>query len=201
MARSLLLSLVVLFLFCGCNAVKTTNFPDNYADNLPEKFELPVKHIPQYDNYSCALTALTMVMSYHDGTMYSKSEIFQASGASPQQLRDRGNDMSAMKRASEKYGFDNYEFVIGMTLDELKYLVSKNLPVIVNIRNWDSKYSHAVVINGYDADGVFITDSGRRFNPIYHKSYKDFLRNWTARLSVPDGRYLHSAFILYPKKG
>lgn len=195
-----LLSVLLLVCLSGCTSVKNTTFPDNYANNLPENVRWPVKHIPQNDNYSCAVTALTIVMSYYDETMYSKSEVFKASGASPQQLRNRGNDMGSLKRAAEEYGFDNYEFVIGMTLDELKYLVSKNLPVIVNIRNWDSKYSHAVVISGYDENGVYITDSGRQFNPIYHKSYKDFLRNWTARLSVPDGRYLHSAFILYPKK-
>lgn len=200
----LLLLAAGLLTLTGCNSLKTLNgydslkhveIPENFKERLPETVTLHVPLIWQGDNYSCATTSLAMVMSYYDKTRYIKSNVWKASGSLISDIRQYGNDMSGLKRAAKSYGFTQYEFTM-LDTDKVKYLLSKGIPVIVNVRNFFKNSSHAVVINGYDNEAFFIKD------PAYgdlQKSYQFFNSRWFADLSSPRGKISRSAFIVYPK--
>ncbi len=190
--------LFLLLILIGCNAAQRTKLPENYTESLPGYAELNVPHISQNDNYSCATTSLAMVMSYYDEKRYSKSEVWEISGSSRAAVRTSGNDMAGLHRAAEHYGFMNREFIMGSTIDEIKYFISKGKPVIVNIRNFFQKSSHAVVISGYDKEGFFFADPASRLGR-YKKDYKTFKNHWWANLSTPKGRQHKTAFIVHSK--
>lgn len=201
--RNLFVLVLFFFVLSGCNAIKGTQFPDNYTEQLPSAYSIKkFPHIRQNDNYSCATTSLAMVMSYYDGNRYQKSEVWDASGSSVAAITARrtgGNDMPGLGRASEAFGFTNYEFVQGMTLDQLKYLITQDIPVVVNIRNFSQPYYHAVVAIGYDDSGVIFADPAY-WGASYHKDYGTFMTHWYASLSVPQvKKKRQTAFILYRK--
>lgn len=195
--------IVVLFLpllLSGCGGLSGIEVPEGYESTLPAKAEINVRIVSQCDNYSCATSSLAMVMSYYDHKMYYKQEVWDASGSRISDVRDRcGNDMNGLKRAAEKYGFTKFQFVRSMKLSELKYLISQDIPVIVNIKNFfNPKRSHAVVVTGYDEQDMIINDpSGRSYKIDNQK----FLDHWYANLCTPQkGRNNKSAFVLYNVK-
>ncbi|MDV7104595.1 C39 family peptidase [Vibrio sp. TH_r3] len=182
----------------GC--MSTVNIPENYQENLPESATLDVNRIGQYDSYSCATTSLAMVISYYDkNKVIRKQDVWDASKSSVYDVTQRcGNDMNGLERAAEAYGYTSYEFVNGLSIDELKYFVSNDTPVVVNIRNFFMESSHAVVVTGYDNENIYITDPARAGGGKYSVSYEKFLKHWYAYLCTPRrGKYKRSAFILY----
>jgi len=191
--------MITLFVLSGCVGIRKISVPENYVDSLPKSKLIDVPLIGQYDNYSCATTALAMVMSYYDNTIYPKNEVWDRSGASIHEAtKVCGNDMHALKKAATSYGFHNHEFVSPLKLEELKYLISKNIPVIVNIKTYQCNTCyHAVVITGYDEELLFIND------PKGHKArmpISQFKKNWKAHLCTPRrDMFSNSAFILYSK--
>ena len=199
MIRNGLIFLLLLLLLSSCNAIKGVQFPENYSEQLPESAKITIPHIKQYDSYSCATTSLAMVMSYHDQKTYRKSEVWKASKSNIDMVKNVcGNDMHGLKKAAKHYGFTDYEFAIGVNIDALKYLISRNIPVIVNIRNFYKQSYHAVVVTGYDETGVFISDPASN-QSSYKKNFSTFMAHWYANLCSPRGQYRKSAFIVYPK--
>lgn len=199
--RILILLVTLVFSVTGCNAIKNTTLPDNFVESLPVQHKIKdFPNIRQRDGYSCATTALSMVMSYYDEKSYNKSEVWNASGSNVHRVKNVcGNDMNGLKRAAQHYGFDNYEFIRGLSLDELKYMISQDIPVIVNIRNFNQESYHAVVVIGYDQEGLYFSDSAG-YSAFYKKDYKTFLNKWYASLCSPKGsKQRHTAFIVYPK--
>ena len=191
------LMLLIVGLLCGCNSsLKHITLPEKYIETLPETVKLDVPHIPQNDRYSCATTSLAMVMSYYDKKRYEKSDVWDASGSLVSAVTKNGNDMAGLKRAAEHFGFTRYEFATGLSIDSVKYLVSKHIPVIINIKNFHRNSYHAVVITGYDKEGFFIADPA---NYTYSKTYAAVNAHWQAKLSSPRGEVYKSGFIVYPK--
>ena len=167
-------------------------------DNIPEKMTLDTPLIQQKYNYSCATTALAMVMSYHDKKIYDANEIWNASESDGPEVRRKGNDMHGLKKAAKKYGFTDYEFRNNLSTDDLRTYIAQGIPVIVNIRNYFGNSSHAVVVTGYDEKYLYINDPN--ISSKYKKNYQQFTENWWANLSSPEGKYKKSAFIVFPKK-
>lgn len=183
----------------GCSSTGVDT-PDNYQANLPKNAMLDVERISQYDNYSCATTSLAMVMDYYDSeNVILKQDVWNASGSSIDDVTKRcGNDMNGLERAAKEYGFENYKFASGLSIDELKYLVSNDIPVVVNIRNFFMESFHAVVVTGYDDENIYINDPASAGGGKYSVSYEKFLKHWYASLCTPrKGKHTRSAFILY----
>ena len=192
-----------IFCFCiifiifttGCSLKKSTM---NGYENIPEEVRLDVPLIQQKDNFSCATTALAMVMSYYDKKIYTANEVWSASGSKSTEVRRKGNDIYGLKKAAKKYGFTDYEFRNNLSTDDLRVYIAQGIPVVVNIRNYFSNSSHAVVVTGYDTKNLYINDPNHMSS--YRKNYQYFLENWWAHLSYPEGKYKKSAFIIFPRK-
>jgi uncharacterized protein YvpB len=183
----------------GCSSTGV-NMPENYKTNLPKSANMDVERIGQYDNYSCATTSLAMVFSYYEkDKVFLKQEVWDASESSIVDVTKRcGNDMNGLERAANKYGYTNYKFVSGLTIDELKYFISNDIPIVVNIRNFSQESYHAVVVTGYDEGSIFINDPVGASS--YQVSYEKFMKHWYAELCSPrKGKHMRSAFILYNK--
>ena len=193
-----ILSMLMLFSLMSCNSLSGIKVPDNYAENLPESSKIDIPHILQRDRYSCATTSLAMVISYYDKTNYSKIDFWEASKSRINDVRSYGNDMAGLKRAAEHYGYTKYDLMMVFNKEKIKFLISEGIPVIVNIRNFFKNSYHAVVVNGYDKDGFFITDPASSYE--YKKSYEKFNAHWYANLSSPKGKHKKTAFIVYPKQ-
>lgn len=188
---------MVCFVLSGCGGKSGLSFPENFESNLPPKIKLDVRIVSQLDNYSCGTTSLAMAMSYHDKKMYYKQEVWDASGSSIAVARKIGFEIFGLKTAAKKYGFEKYVFTPGLNLDELKYLLTKDMPVVVFIRNFDKKSFHSVLVTGYDDSGVFVNDPVGR---AYHVEYKKFLGHWYAPMDYLKGQMAYnSAFILFAK--
>jgi ABC-type bacteriocin/lantibiotic exporter with double-glycine peptidase domain len=188
----------------GCSAqLDGIKIPDHYLQSLPAEAMLDVPLINQGDNYSCATTSLAMVMAYYDPKgyqdfKYGKQAVFDASGSSVFDITKRcGNDMEGLKRAAKHFGFHKNEFATGLSMDHVKYLVSKNIPVIINIKNFNGKSYHAVVVVGYNQKGLYLNDPGP--GKKYFKDRHAVETNWHAHLCTPmSAEYHNSAFIVYP---
>ncbi len=198
--KKFMLFIVSVFVFTACSSVRNIKIPDNFVELIPAKHKIEkFSNIQQRDGYSCATTSLAMVMAHYDSKPYYKDEVWDASGSSIRRVtKVCGNDMEGLKRAAKHYGFNNYEFVRDLSLNELKYLISKNIPVVVNIRNFYQSSYHAIVVIGYDKEGLYFSDPS--YPSFYKKDYKTFLRQWYASLCSPKGKkQRQTAFILYPK--
>lgn len=193
--------ILALFVLTGCAGIKELPLPENYKNNLPKAVMIDVPLINQHDNYSCATTSLAMVMSHYDKKNYFKSEVWGNSGASIYEAtKVCGNDMYALMKAAKYYGFKKYEFVSPLKIEELKYLLSQNIPVVVNIKTTRcTTCYHAIVITGYDEENVYINDpsGGYRTDMKLDK----FVSIWKAHLCTPrKDIFTKSAFVLYKDK-
>lgn len=190
--------LLLLFLITSCS-LKYIDIPGDYQTLLPGKVEMKVPNISQMDDYSCATASLSMVMSYYDNKLYNNFEVWKKSGSSIHDVKNVcGNDMDGLKRAAKAYGFEKYEFVSPLSLDELKYLLSQDIPVVVNIRvSISPRRYHAVVVTGYDDKNIYINDP----SGLNYKLYtEEFLEKWVAHLCTPRrDTFVKSAFLLYRK--
>jgi len=191
---------IALLTLSGCGAISGIQVPDNFKGDLPKKAKLDVDRIYQNDNYSCATTSLAMLMNYQDGKdiTYDKNIVWDKSGSTINSVRKEGNDINGLNRIADTYGFENYEFIQGLSIDELKYLITQDIPVLINIRNYYSRGSHAVVVIGYDEKGFFINDPSNRWHADgYHIDMATFKTKWWANLSFPRGKAYNSAFVVY----
>lgn len=185
------------------SSARGIKLPKNYKQTLPERAKMDVPMILQHDGYSCATTSLSMVMSYYNDELYDKDTVWKKSGSSIRDVTKRcGNDMYGLMRASKSFGFKKYKFVDHLTVDQVKYFIAQNIPVIVNIRNFFQESYHAVTVVGYDKKGFFINDPAHwREGTTYHIGYKTFKKHWYAHLCTPKRKkYYRSAFILFGAK-
>ncbi len=192
-------AIIIVISLSGCSSIGGIKIPKNYKKTLPEQAKLNVPIISQNDGYSCATTALSMTMSYYDNKNYDKNDVWDKSGSSIIDVTQKcGNDMYGLMTASKKFGFTNYEFVDNLKVDELKYLIAKDIPVVVNIRNFFKESYHAVTVVGYNREGFIINDPS---GSTYNIDYKTFKKHWYANLCSPKrGKHYNSAFILYRNK-
>lgn len=189
--KRLLSLLAVLVLVSACQTVQV---PEGFV--AKESVRLDVPQMRQYNSYSCAGHSLTMVMSYFDQELHDPMEVWDKTGSSSSVVMSLGNDMSGLRKAAKSYGFENVEFVQGMNLEELKYLLNQGKPVVINVRNFYGNSSHAVVVTGYDSESIYFNDPA---NGRVSLSYDDFKSKWWANMSIPRGRISKSAFIVHPK--
>lgn len=189
-----------LLILNACNSLSGIEIPKDFAQNLPAESAMPVKIISQYDSYSCATTSLAMVMSYHDKKEYDKFEVWDQSGSSIHRVtKVCGNDMEGLHKAAQANGFGKADFVQNASVEELKYLVSQGLPVVINIRNFRKSSYHAVVVSGYTADDQFIISDSVGYS--YKVTREKLEKHWYASLCSPRlKRASRTMFVLYPKK-
>jgi hypothetical protein len=205
----LLLSLAAMVGFCtliscaGTSTVKGIAVPGLNEIELPDHITINVVQIPQHNNYSCATTSVAMAISHFEGldlTPLDQDAVFALSGADINTLRNIGNDMRALARITNHYGYQS-EYASNMTFHDLEFLLSKGILVVINIkRNVLDSYSHAVLLTGYDrVQKVFYFNDPATRNPGSKLSYSDLDRQWFAQLSSPSGLSINSGFIIYPK--
>ncbi len=161
--------LIFILIFTGCanqSYYKSGSFkaPDGFERNLPKQVKLDVPIAQEgSDGYSCATHSLAMVMAYHDNLSssekkYGRDAVWKASGSSSYDVAKRGNDMKGLANSAHSFGFNNTLYVPHMTIKEAKYLLSQELPLVINVRNFlnGGRGSHAVVLTGYDESGFFL---------------------------------------------
>jgi ABC-type bacteriocin/lantibiotic exporter with double-glycine peptidase domain len=193
--------IISLLSLSACNTLTGIKVPENIAEQVPPSFQNKVPLIAQNDGYSCATTSLAMVMSFHDKKKYDKSEVWDKSGSSIYDVKNVcGNDMGGLKNAAKWAGFEHYEFKQSSSPDELRYLVSNGLPVIINIRNFTRPSYHAVVVTGYKDGEFVINDPAGWGGESYTVSEKKLEHHWYANLCSPRAKEVsRSIFVVYPK--
>ncbi len=144
-----------------------------------------------------------MVISYFEGRNndpLDKEEVWKISGTSELVVHTVGNDMAGLSQIAKHYGYRS-EYAQGVTLEQLEYLLSKGIPVMVNIRPDPMKSAtHALLIVGYDRNSrlFYLNDPSLVFNVM---TFDAFEARWFAYLSSPLGMSRRSVFIVYPKDG
>ena len=197
---TLVLCLLLALALTGCKAGQQLNVPADYAPSGQKVLGVP--HMQQNNGYCCATNSLGMVMAYYDDDAqlqkYTSDGVWENSGASISTTRKWGNSMSALRRAAESYGFTDMEFMMA-DIQTIEYLIDNGVPVIANVRARGSRgtYSHAVVVDGYNADQLHIDD------PVKGAFWEDkdtFEGRWWANLSQPKGRKSRTIFVLMPDR-
>lgn len=198
---SIVFTLSVLLTSCIDYPISGIKIDEIDVQNLPQFVRLNVPHISQNDNYSCATTSLAMAISYYGGFQppLDKEEAWTISKIDKAMVKRFGNDMNGLERLANHFGFTG-EYANQLSIEVLEYLLSKNLLVVLNVRpDPNQKYSHAVLLVGYDRANqvLFIEDPNNLWNQL---GYKDLEERWSAFLSSPFGMSYRSAFIIYPKR-
>ncbi|XPV76610.1 MAG: C39 family peptidase [Desulfovibrio sp.] len=201
MLRKLLLFVVVLIslpsVVCADDYIVVV--PDGFVQR--EQVPLGVPYIKQRDKYSCATNSLGMVMAYYDNDTalkkYSSPSVWEQSECRINTIRKKGNNMNGLKKAALANGFENTAYMKA-DLNKVEYLVANGVPVVANVRARGSKgeYSHAVVIDGYDADRVHVVD------PVkggFWEAKESFEKRWWAHLSRPKGKKRNTIFVVMPR--
>jgi hypothetical protein len=147
--------------------------------------------ILQNDGYSCATTSLSM-------TMFGVNQVLVL------KMLQKNMVMTCIwtNECFKIFWIYNYEFVDNLKVDELKYLITQDIPVVVNIRNFFQEFSHAVTVIGYNKKGFPINDPANwQDEKTHHIDYETFKNHWWANLCSPiRGKHYNSAFILYKNK-
>lgn len=171
----------------------------NHTKNVPNRVKLNVVYIPQNDAKSCATTSIAMAISYYENlneTPLDKETVWQISGTDEHTVYKYGNDMEGLKRIADYYGYKS-EYVEHMKITDIENLISKGIPVMLNIG--DEVGTHALLVIGYDKNKMilYVNDPAYRHNKVIE--YSDLETSWSAHLSSPKGKSQRSGFIVYPK--
>lgn len=144
---------------------------------------IPVPLCRQSTDYTCGAAALQSVLGYY-GLDIREGTLAKALHADPQ----TGTRYSEMARFARARGF-RVNVQLGMTVQALKSLVDRRIPVIVLLQAWSDRpvdYSsdwddgHYAVVVGYDEKRVFFMDPAT----LGHYTYiplSSFVRRWHDR--------------------
>lgn len=129
---------------------------------------IKVKSYKQSKGY-CGPTSLRIVLSHHG---ISKSEKYLAKliGAS----REKGCDEKGLLKAAKEFGFKGY-WKEKSSINELKKLVKKEIPVIVNWFSPEQDGHYSVVI-GFEKNKIIMVDP--HFGEIRKMRIDQFLVRW-----------------------
>ena len=194
--------IIVIVVLSSCTPEKIIGIEVPQNSHLPNIVRINVPHISQNDNYSCASTSAAMAISSYIGLFekpLDKEESWIISKSNKFIIRNFGNDVSALKRLVNYYGYSG-EFVNKIGIYNLKYLLSKGVLVVLFIRpNLDMQSTHAILATGYDEanEKVFIEDPSNKIKVL---SFNELEKHWNAILSIPLSRTYQAGFIIYPKK-
>lgn len=191
---------IAVCVFVSCKANAAIDNSDKFGTR-PNRVKLDVIHILQRDDYSCAPTSVAMAISYFEKTTLDKNEVWKISQSSISKVQTYGNDMEGLTRIAKHYGYES-QFLEGLSIDDLEELLSKGIPVVINLLRPNGKnIAHAVLVVGFDRkkQTLFINDPARS---VVGKSitYKKLNELWSAHLSRPNRWAFRSGFIVYPKK-
>lgn len=168
---------------------------------LPSLVRVPVVLIAQNDGYSCATTSVAMAISHLEGRddfALDKDEAWAISRSSEDEVRARGNDVAGLSRVAAHFGYES-EFVEGLSVRDLEFLLSRGIPVTVFVRTAaDGSRTHAMLAVGYDRRErvVFFNDPALRVDRM---RYAELERVWSAWLSRPRKEARRAGFIAYRK--
>jgi len=127
------------------------------------KFKI-FKQTPGYCGPACA----RMVLNYY-GIKKSEEELAQAIGAT----REDGCNPWEIADGMEKIGLKSY-YKKNSNLDEIKELLKKDIPVIID---WNpSGYGHYSVVVGIEKGSIYLADPKK--DDIVSMSEKDFIERW-----------------------
>jgi ABC-type bacteriocin/lantibiotic exporter with double-glycine peptidase domain len=158
----------------------------------PDLVDVP--HFMQSDDSTCGPSCLKMVFAYW-GVNKSEKEISIACNHT-YQLGCQGEDMV---EAAKIFGFDAY-VKNNSTIDDLKYYLSQNIPVIVDWFCGDIPEGHSSVVIGVDEDKVYILDPYEE--DMREVSISDFVRCWfdfRETPITPSNLYVAQIMIVVPK--
>jgi len=192
-------------LFQSCNApsrnINSFEINKQNVSSFPDKYNNNILQILQNDNYSCATTSVAMIITFYEkleNNPLDKDFVWEISISNVENVRKYGNDIKGLKNIANYYGYQS-DFMQNITYQELNYLLSSEIPVVVFINLGDETITHALVLTGYDTINkvYYIQDpsSDSKTMPI------EFLdKYWNAWLSNPKTNSYRSGFIMIPKK-
>lgn len=144
---------------------------------------LPVPLVRQATDYTCGVSALQAVLQYY-GVSYREDVLARTLKADPQ----KGTDCKEIRRFAESLGF-TIEERTGMSLDDLRGLLDRRLPVIVLLQAWpdhpvdyasDWEDGHYAVAVGYDEANLYFMDPSTLGNYTYIPNAR-FVVRWHDR--------------------
>jgi len=200
-----LLVILSFFIFQNCNSPfkKKNSFEINKQNVLsfPDKYNNNILQILQKDNYSCATTSVAMIITFYEeleSNPLEKNIVWEISKNSIEKVLKYGNDISGLKNIAKYYGYQS-EFMQNITYQELNFLLSNEIPVVIFINLGNETMTHALLLTGYDIKSkvYYIQDpsSDVKTMPI------EFLdKYWNAWLSNPRTNSYRSGFIMIPKE-
>jgi predicted double-glycine peptidase len=150
--------------------------------SIPEHFEYPPSHTiqnfptaQQPDGITCGPTSTTMVLQYYgkDVTLDQVKALTKTHwyGGSGKEVGMTSPDY--IVRALKQYGFKAK--LKNDNLDEVRYEISQNRPVIVLVRSGKNTWHYMVAI-GYNEDKFVFSDPG--FGQYLHIENKHFELAW-----------------------
>ena len=131
---------------------------------------LQVPYSKQASNYSCGAAALQMVFRFY-GEVYSEKELAQSLGT----RKDFGTSHQAMINLARSKGFRVYE-TNQASLMEIKSLINRSFPVIVNFIEPSSDEGHYAVVVAIRRGRIVLNDpwNGKGFT----MKAEDFKKRW-----------------------
>lgn len=186
--------LILATMLFGCQENKN-NFTYNPL-SLPNEYRIDLVRIPQNDNYSCATTSLATIINFYENPPkpIDKNDIWELSETKIEDVRTRGNDVEGLERIAEHYNYA-YSFMERLSFDDLRYLITQNIPVILFIK-LNARYTHALVVNGYNKEQhlFYVTDPSTTQTMLS----ESFLENhWEAWLSKPRKKSKRAGFFIH----
>lgn len=138
--------------------------------------KLKVPYFKQRDEWTCGPASLQMAMSFL-GEFRTQEEIEKIIGLPRERIEEEGITNEKMVEAAQKVGF--YCYVNKeTTVEEIKYFLHLNLPVIVNYIEPKDQDGHFALVHGYDR----LTKKIIMHDPFHGKnlklSEKKFLDWW-----------------------
>ena len=138
---------------------------------------IKIKPFIQSDDSRCGPATLKMILNYY-GYDVSEDTLALRCGHTYQQ----GCTNSDMEKVLKSYGFETFSKTNG-TIEDLKYWISKGIPVIidwfttgVNPTNEDGPDGHASIVVGVTETHIQILDP--EHGEVRNMKHNDFMRVW-----------------------
>jgi ABC-type bacteriocin/lantibiotic exporter with double-glycine peptidase domain len=133
---------------------------------------IKIPYCKQEKDYFCGPACLNMILKFYNIDISQRELAKKLKTTQSHGTRNRN-----IKKIAEKYGFNAKEYK-NSSIRQLKELIKKNVPIIVNYLDLEDHEGHLAIVIGYTKSKIILDDPAPHYGKNLSINIKEFNDLW-----------------------